>query len=83
MTFLQEVIGECKDRNVKFVNCEINSRQEILNFKEEHIVNCLGFSSKKLFGDNNLYGLKGHLLEFANPQGIEQFICIKHNNKPI
>ena len=32
--------------------------------KEDIIFNCSGLGSRSLFGDNKVYGAKGHLVEY-------------------
>lgn len=36
---------------------------DILKLREDTIIACLGLSSKKVFKDENVYGVKGHLIE--------------------
>lgn len=45
--------------------------EDVLNLKESTVVACLGLNSKLLFKDNNVYGVKGHLIELANTTGIK------------
>ena len=44
----------------------------MLQLKENNIVNCLGFASKIVFQDNDVYAVKGHILEFDNPTGFNE-----------
>lgn len=51
---------------MKFVNKNFDSVDDLLKLNEKFLINCLAFTSKKLFNDNQIYGKKGHLLEFRN-----------------
>ena len=45
-----------------------------MQLKEDNIVNCLGFASKTIFQDKDVYAVKGHILEFENPTDFN-FMC--------
>ena len=49
--------------------------------EEEHIVNCLGYGAKKIFGDELLVPGKGYVLEFSNPEKIKYSIMLKKEEK--
>lgn len=42
------------------------NEEDLNQLREEIIFNCAGLGSKELFGDNEMKGIKGHLLEFRN-----------------
>ena len=65
-TFLDELIKECKKKEVKFINFCFKTLEDVFDLKQELIVNCLGMGSKKLFLDDKFYGLKGHHVYFEN-----------------
>ena len=61
-----------------FTTLKIHSLKEVFEIKQNLIVNCLGFGSKKVFNDDEVYGLKGHILEFANETNAKDIICLKY-----
>jgi hypothetical protein len=43
----------------------------------------LGFGSKKLFGDDKIYGLKGYMIEYNNSTKIKGIFGFLWNNQPV
>ena len=72
-------MSRCKQLGIKFENYELTSIEDVHKIKQSYLVNSLGFGSKKIFGDENVYGTKGHLLEFSNPLKIKEYLCFKYN----
>ena len=57
--------------------------KDVTDLNENHLINCLGYSSKKIFNDSFVYGTKGHILVFTNPNKVKEFICLKHLDRSI
>lgn len=55
----------------------------MLELPNRVIVNCLGLGSKNVFGDENMYGIKGHLLEIKNSTQIKAIFGFKFKNDPL
>lgn len=63
--FIRILIEELKSKGVRFVAKKIN-KENIYQLEEEIIFNCSGLGSRELFGDSQMRGIKGHLVEFKN-----------------
>ena len=55
---------------MKFLQHSFEELSNVIQLKENNIVNCLGFASKTIFKDQDVYAVKGHILEFDNPSGF-------------
>lgn len=80
---LQELMKISADLGIKIVNRKINDTEDIINLDEKVIVNCTGLGSKHIFNDQNLYGVKGYLLEFENPTKIKGIYGFLFEGKPV
>ena len=69
--FIEELRVEAVLRGVKFVEKKFNSKEEIMELKENSVFNCSGFSSKYLFSDDKIVGSTTHYVIFKNPQNLE------------
>jgi hypothetical protein len=69
--FLQELIAICRENGVKFYESKFNSIEDICTLKTKVIANCLGLSSKRIFGDEKVKGVKGYLIEYNNSTKIK------------
>jgi D-amino-acid oxidase len=60
--FLPKLVAGLKaSKTVKFCKKSFGSGDQILQLKERIIINCTGLGSGKLFGDQNMVGIKGQL----------------------
>lgn len=48
-------------------------RADVQGLKENYIFNSMGLGSKEIFGDNNMRGIKGHIIKFS----LNDFLPIK------
>lgn len=48
-----------------------NNKEEIIKLPYNTIVNCTGLSARKLFNDDNIYPVKGHMIYLKNQEGID------------
>jgi hypothetical protein len=81
--FLQELLAICRKGGVRFEERRFNSVKDVLALKTKVVVNCLGVAAKHIFGDNNVRGLKGYLIEYKNETKIKGVIGFQINSEPI
>jgi glycine/D-amino acid oxidase-like deaminating enzyme len=67
-----------KSGKYRFVNATLQSKEDVLNLKENHIFNCFGLGSKEIFGDEKLRGIKGHILKFklSDHETVKDFLLV-------
>jgi hypothetical protein len=64
--FLQALIHDLSSRGVQFEERTLDEAA-ILSLPYPAVFNCTGLASRALFKDGELRGVKGHLLEYRNP----------------
>lgn len=62
------------------VRRQLNSLEDVLALKENHIFNCLGFGAAKVFGDKKLKGIKGHVMKIPLPKQLRDHILFMKVN---
>lgn len=72
--FLKELHDEAKNRGVVFIDKEFQTLDEILALEQKVIFNCTGGDSRKLFKDDNLIPIAGHLVFIKKIPGMEYFL---------
>lgn len=64
-SFLHTFTQQLRQKGATFVQRTF-SQQNVCELKEPVLFNCTGLASRHLFGDAELSGVKGHLLEYRN-----------------
>ncbi len=64
--FLDAMMQDLKKRGVVFEERTLDEAT-ILSLPYPALFNCTGLASRRLFKDEQLRGVKGHLLEYSNP----------------
>lgn len=80
---LNSLLKEAKEKGVKFVDRRFNSLDDILKLEEKVIFNCTGWGSAKLFGDDKIVPIAGHLLYLQKVPGLNYFLCAKNKKGDI
>ena len=80
---LNGLMREAKEKGVRFHNKKFETLDEILKLDEKVIFNCTGWGSAKLFGDDKIVPIAGHLLYLKKVSGLNYFLCAKNKKGEI
>jgi D-amino-acid oxidase len=70
---MPKLIRDLKAKGVLLRTREFRNADDVSALAEPIIINCTGYGSKRLFGDNDLVAQRGHLVVLPNPQGLKYF----------
>jgi D-amino-acid oxidase len=70
---MPKLIRDLKAKGVLFRTREFRTADDVAALAEPIIINCTGYGSKQLFGDNALVAQRGHLVVLPNPQSLKYF----------
>lgn len=59
---LPTLVEDLRDEGVAFVKADFRSMEDLAALPQTHIINCTGYGSRALFGDEDVVPLRGHLL---------------------
>lgn len=60
---------------------KFESVEDVVALKENMIMNCLGFGAAKVFKDDKVTPITGHLLVYKNPFKINYVLSTKHEGQ--
>lgn len=72
--FLEMLMNDLKSKGVAFTLATINEK-DLSSLPHAVIFNCTGLGSRTLFKDTQMKGVKGHLVEYRNPDP-QRYNCI-------
>ncbi len=59
---LPKLAGDLANAEVRFKQRMFDSKADVMSLPENILINCTGYGAKRLFGDNRLVPLRGHLV---------------------
>lgn len=76
--FLETFIQDLKAKGVAFVPKRIDEKS-LSELPESLVFNSIGLGARAVFGDAKMKGIKGHLIEFRNPDPEKYDFLMKAN----
>ncbi len=69
--FMEDLFSKVKSKGAVLEQKHFDTLEDILNLKEDVIVNCLSMGSRELFNDQELIPVRGQMIYFKPQDGID------------
>jgi D-amino-acid oxidase len=72
--FMQDLYSKLQAKGVPFHERHFADINDVLALEEPILVNCMSMGSRSLFNDDELFGVRGHLVHFKPEPGCDYFL---------
>jgi len=73
--FMDQLFAKVIAKGGKVVEKQFNSLADINALEEEIVVNCTSLGSRELFGDQEMKGARGQMIDFKPQKGVDFMFC--------
>ena len=81
--FLEDIVAELKAKNVRFVPKKFASLADVESLEQGIVFNCLALGSGPIFGDKDVYPIKGGIVYFNRPKNADYSVSVTFKGKEL